>query len=85
MTLYASILVSRDGLDSLPVAVTGHVEPGSRAKDGSCVIVVDSAVWEKDVLTPFALGVYRTYDEGEPVTLTDAEEDAAEEVLFLTI
>lgn len=85
MTLYASILVSRDGLDDLPVSVQGHVEPSSRAKDGSCCIVVDSAVWEQDVFMPFALGEYRTYDAGEPVTLTDAEEREAEEALFLTI
>lgn len=85
MTLYATILIERDGLDDLPISVTGHVEPGSRAKDGSCVVVVESAVWEKDVFTPFALGVYRTYDEGEPVTLTDTEEEMAEEALFLTL
>lgn len=82
--LFASMLISRDGLEDLPVDLTGYVEPGSRAKDGSCVVVVESAAWDCHVhgFAPWGLP---ELIPGQPVTLTAAEERDAEAALLRTI
>lgn len=95
MTLYASILIERDGLPDLPISVTGTYVPavrgdseqayGGPTPDEAGYVTDLEAVWEDDVSHFEEDGPVIDFYCGEPVTLTREEEDRAEEALLQTL
>lgn len=77
--LTASMLVSRDGLDDLEVAISGRYE----ALDGAVEDV--EAVWIKDIVVDAFAQTGPIFEWGWPVVLTPAEEQQAEQLLFETL